>query len=39
MKSKILLSAVLLLGIAGIVGTSYLQQENATYKVAERMET
>ncbi|OEI73142.1 hypothetical protein BG616_02520 [Bacillus subtilis] len=39
MKSKILLSAVLPLGIAGVVGTSYLHQENETYKVAERIET
>ncbi|CAF1785089.1 hypothetical protein NRS6108_04136 [Bacillus subtilis] len=39
MKTKLIICAVLLFGVAGTVGASYLQQQNDTLKVAERAET
>ncbi len=38
MKTKLFICTVLLFGVAGTVGASYLQQ-NDTFKVAERAET
>lgn len=39
MKIKIITCMVLLFSVVGIIGASYLHQQNDTYKVAERMET
>jgi hypothetical protein len=37
MKSKVLICAVLLLSAVGVIGSSYIQAENASYKVSERL--
>lgn len=37
MKSKLLICAVLLLSAVGAIGSSYVQGDYASYKVAERL--
>lgn len=39
MKSKLLICAAIVLGVSGVVGASYLYQQDATVNVAERMAT
>ncbi len=39
MKAKLIICAVLLLGVAGTVGASLLNTQNSDINVAERMET
>lgn len=37
MKSKLLICAVLLLSAVGVISSSYVQGDYASYKVAERL--
>lgn len=39
MKSKLMVFAVLLLGLAGVTGASYFHSETATFKIADRAAT